>query len=64
MLSCSARALASVAVEAKAAAFRAAKFREANRAIVRLDLHESLGANEAKDLVVAIRKVIRHYNAP
>jgi len=38
--------------------------REANRAIVRLDLHESLGANKAKDLMVAIRKVIRHYNAP
>jgi len=33
----------------------------ANRAVVRLDVNESLGANEAQDLVTAIRKVARHY---
>jgi perosamine synthetase len=33
----------------------------ANRTIVRVDVHESLGASEARDLVTAIRKAARHY---
>ena len=37
--------------------------REANRAIVRVDIHESLGAREARDLVTAVGKIVRHYGA-
>jgi dTDP-4-amino-4,6-dideoxygalactose transaminase len=36
----------------------------ANREIVRVDVHESLGPREARDLVMAIRKVVRHYGLP
>jgi perosamine synthetase len=36
----------------------------ANRAIVRVDAHESLGPREARDLVMAIRKVARYYGLP
>ncbi|MGC1177771.1 MAG: hypothetical protein WA884_01755 [Methyloceanibacter sp.] len=54
-----------IAVEAKAAAFSICQIvAKPTGAIVRLELHDSLGANKAKDLMVAIRKVIRHYNAP
>ena len=35
--------------------------REANRLLVRVDIHERLGPREAKDLAVAIRKVARHH---
>jgi perosamine synthetase len=35
----------------------------ANRAIVRVDVHESLGAGEARDLVVAVKKVAQYYRA-
>jgi hypothetical protein len=35
----------------------------ANEAIVRVDVHESLGATEARDLVVAVRKVAAYYRA-
>lgn len=34
---------------------------EANRLMVRLDAHERLGPNEARDAVTAIRKVAAHY---
>lgn len=37
---------------------------EANRTIVRIDVHESLGPREAKDLVAAIKKIARYYNVP
>jgi perosamine synthetase len=36
----------------------------ANRAILRIDVHESLAAREATDLVNAIRKIARFYAAP
>ena len=35
----------------------------ANRSIVRLDVHERLGLEEARDLVTAVRKVARFYTA-
>jgi dTDP-4-amino-4,6-dideoxygalactose transaminase len=35
----------------------------ANRAIVRVDVHESLGAGEARDLVIAVKKVAQYYRA-
>jgi len=35
----------------------------ANQAIVRVDVHESLGASEARDLVVAVKKIARYYRA-
>jgi dTDP-4-amino-4,6-dideoxygalactose transaminase len=34
---------------------------EANRTIVRVDVHESLGANEARDLVAAVAKLARYF---
>jgi perosamine synthetase len=34
---------------------------DANRTIVRVDVHESLGNREARDLARAIKKVARHY---
>lgn len=37
---------------------------QANQNIVRVDVHESLGANEARDLVTAIKKVAQYYKAP
>jgi perosamine synthetase len=36
---------------------------QANRAIVRVDVHESLGVREAKDLVAAIKKVAGYHKA-
>jgi hypothetical protein len=30
---------------------------------VRVDVHEQLGLNEARDLLTAIRKVAKHYAA-
>jgi perosamine synthetase len=36
---------------------------EANRAIVRIDIHEALGAGAARDLVAAIKKLTRYYKA-
>ena len=35
--------------------------REASRAIVRVEVHESLGVREARDLGTAIKKVAQHY---
>ena len=35
----------------------------ASRQIVRVDVHESLGFREARDLVVAVKKIIRYYRA-
>jgi hypothetical protein len=35
--------------------------RQSNRMLVRIDIHENLGRREAKDLLVAIGKVARHY---
>jgi perosamine synthetase len=35
----------------------------ANQAIVRVDVHESLGPTEARDLVVAVKKIARYYRA-
>lgn len=35
---------------------------QANRSIVRVDVHESLGAREANDLVTAIKKIVRFYS--
>ena len=32
-----------------------------NQAIVRIDVHESLGAAEARDLAVAVKKVAAYY---
>lgn len=37
---------------------------QANQHIVRVDVHESLGADEARDLVTAIKKVVQFYQAP
>jgi perosamine synthetase len=37
---------------------------EANREIVRVDVHESLGDGEARDLVVAVKKLTQYYRAP
>jgi len=34
-----------------------------NHAIVRVDVHESLGAREARDLVMAVKKIADHYRA-
>ena len=36
----------------------------ANRAMVRIDIHEALGASEARDLVAAIKKLTRYYKSP
>jgi perosamine synthetase len=36
--------------------------RQANREIIRVDIHESLGAREARDLVAAIKKIVRFYS--
>jgi len=36
---------------------------DANATIVRVDVHEQLGLNEARDLLTAIRKVAKHYAA-
>jgi perosamine synthetase len=36
---------------------------QANDAIVRIDVHESLGPREAADLVTAIKKIVRFYEA-
>jgi len=33
----------------------------ANDAIVRVDVHEQLGPNEARDLLIAIRKIAKHF---
>jgi dTDP-4-amino-4,6-dideoxygalactose transaminase/predicted dehydrogenase len=38
--------------------------RQANRSIVRIDIHESLGVREARDLVAAIKKVALYYKSP
>jgi dTDP-4-amino-4,6-dideoxygalactose transaminase len=35
-----------------------------NQSIVRVDVHESLGAREARDLVLAIQKIAKFYRAP
>ena len=35
----------------------------ANQAIVRVDMHELLGAREARDLVLAVTKVAQYYRA-
>jgi hypothetical protein len=35
----------------------------ANQAIVRIDVHESLDAAEARDLVVAVKKITQYYRA-
>ena len=35
-----------------------------NQAIVRVDVHESLGAGEARDLIAAVKKVTQYYRAP
>lgn len=35
--------------------------RETNKAMVRIDIHESLGVQDAKDIVAAIRKIARHF---
>lgn len=37
---------------------------DANARIVRVDVHEQLGPNEARDLLVAIRKVVNHFTPP
>jgi perosamine synthetase len=37
--------------------------REANRSIVCVDVHESLGIGEARDLVTAIKKIVQFYRA-
>lgn len=37
---------------------------QSNQTIVRVDVHESLGANEARDLVTAIRKITQYYQVP
>jgi hypothetical protein len=34
---------------------------ESNRTIVRVDVHEALGANEARDLVAAVAKLARYF---
>lgn len=47
--------------ESKPRRFELPNAHAASRAIVRVDVHESLGAREARDLVTAIRKVARHY---
>jgi dTDP-4-amino-4,6-dideoxygalactose transaminase len=36
---------------------------EANRTIVRIEIHESLGAGEARDLAVALKKIAAYYKA-
>jgi perosamine synthetase len=36
---------------------------QANRMIVRVDVYESLGTGEARDLVTAVKKVTRHYRS-
>lgn len=36
---------------------------EANRTIVRIEIHEGLGSREARDLVTAVRKIVAHYKA-
>jgi dTDP-4-amino-4,6-dideoxygalactose transaminase/predicted dehydrogenase len=42
--------------------FELTNARHVNREIVRVDIHESLGIREAKDLVIAIKKITRFYN--
>lgn len=37
---------------------------EAGRGFVRVDVHESLGLGEARDLVTAIKKLVRYYRIP
>jgi len=49
--------------ESKPRHFELPNAHAANRAIVRVDVHESLGASEARDLVTAIRKAARHYGS-
>lgn len=38
--------------------------RQANRGLVRVDIHESLGPREARELVAAIEKIAAYYRAP
>lgn len=45
----------------KPRSFALSNIRQANKAIVRVDIHESLGVREAKDLVAAIVKIIHYY---
>lgn len=37
--------------------------RQTNRSVVRIDIHERLGAGEARDLLVAVRKVAAYHRA-
>jgi dTDP-4-amino-4,6-dideoxygalactose transaminase len=50
----------SMVAESKPRRFELPNAREANLSIVRVDVHESLGAREAKDLVAAIKKIAGH----
>ena len=43
--------------------FQLSNAHDANRTIVRIDVHESLGKREAIDLATAIKKVAKHYRA-
>jgi dTDP-4-amino-4,6-dideoxygalactose transaminase len=36
--------------------------RESNKCMIRVDIHEGLGAREARDLIAAVRKVARHFS--
>jgi perosamine synthetase len=50
--------------EPKPRRFELPNAHEVSRQIVRLDIHESLGDREARDLVTALRKLARYYRAP
>jgi dTDP-4-amino-4,6-dideoxygalactose transaminase len=50
--------------EPKPRRFELPNAHEVSRQIVRLDIYESLGDREARDLVTAIRKLARYYRAP
>lgn len=43
--------------------FELPNVRQANRSIFRIDIHESLGNREARDLVTAIKKIVHYYKA-
>jgi dTDP-4-amino-4,6-dideoxygalactose transaminase len=51
----------SLVQEPKPQHFELPNAHSANRAIVRVDVHEGLGAREARDLVTAVRKIARFY---
>lgn len=51
-------------VQEKPRTYELPNARLSNRSLVRIDIHENLGPREAKDLLTAIAKVVRHYRAP